>query len=223
MPASADTLSVVVDHAAPNPGERAARHADAVPRVLPFVTIKRIDPRFPSTWGHWWIEVDDQESYGWWPLPCPLGLRRALTGTRGTINGLGARTDGTPTRDPYHGDEPDHCFHPTLVVAKSDDQVRADIRAFASNYVGAWHYQWWWLPRPPQNCRYFQWELFDAVGLVEEPEYLYTHGPGCPFMYPLRSATWRAQDIIAAVFMRARTALRGRRRLESTQAEVASD
>ena len=186
--------------------------------MLPFVAIKRIDPRLPSTWGHWWVELDDRESYGWWPLPCPLGLRRAFTGARGTLNGLGARTDGTPTRDPHHGEEPDHCFHPTLVVAKSDDEVRADIRAFAGNYVGAWRYQWWWLPKPPQNCRYFQWELFDAVGLVEEPQYLYTHGPGCPFMYPFRSVKWRAQDLAAAIYTRARPArLRPARRSEGEQ------
>ncbi len=177
---------------------------DVVPRVLPFVAIKRIDARLPSTWGHWWVEVDGRESYGWWPLPCPLGVGRVITGSRGTLNGLGTATAGTPTRDPYHGDEPDHCFHPTLVVAKSDDQVRADIRAFAHGYVGGFRWAWWWLRKPAESCRTFQWALFEAVGLVEEPEYLYTHGPGCPFMYPFRSVKWRAQDILAAAAARVR-------------------
>jgi len=189
----------------------------SVPRVLPFVAIKRIDPRFPSTWGHWWIEVDGRESYGWWPVPCPLGLRRTITGSHGTLNGLGARTDGSPTRDPYHGDEPDHAFHPTLVATKSDDQVRADIRAFAQSYVGGWCWQWWWLRNRTQNCRIFQWDLFEAVGLVEEPEYLYTHGPGCPFMYPFRCLKWRVQDFVAAI---ARWLARvPRQRVASTQSE----
>lgn len=191
---------------------------DSVPRVLPFVVIKRIDPRFPSTWGHWWIEVDGRESYGWWPVPCPLGLRRTITGSHGTLNGLGARTDGSATRDPYHGDEPDHAFHPTLVAAKSDDQVRADIRAFAQSYAGGWCWQWWWLRNRTQNCRTFQWDLFEAVGLVEEPEYLYTHGPGCPFMYPFRCLKWRVQDFVAAAIARW-LARAPRQRVASTQSE----
>ena len=106
---------------------------------------------------------------------------------------------------------------------KTDDQVRADIRTFATNYVGAWRYQWWWLPKPPQNCRYFQWEMFGAVGLVEEPEYLYTQGPGCPFMYPLRSAKWRLQDTTGAVIRVVRSAFRRRHGAESNQPENASD
>ena len=175
-----------------------AASADAVPRVLPFVVIKRIDARLPNTWGHWWVEVDGRESYGWWPQPCPLALHRVIIGSRGTLNGLGTSMEGTETRDPYHGDEPDHCFHPTLVVAKSDDQVRRDIRTFAHAYVGGFRWGWWWLRQPYESCRTFQWGLFEAVGLVEEPEYLYTHGPGCPFMYPFRSVKWRVQDMLAA-------------------------
>lgn len=172
---------------------------ESVPRVLTFLAIKRIDPRLPSTWGHWWIEVDDEESYGWWPLPCPLPWHRVIMGSRGTLNGLGTKTAGTPTRDPYHGEDPDHCFQPTLVAAKSDDQVRREIRAFAHSHVGGFRWQWWWVRKPTQSCRTFQQELFDAVGLVEEPGYLYTHGPGCPFMYPFRSLKWRVQDLAAAV------------------------
>ena len=212
------------DHSVPNdarslsspvPCVGPAASTGTVPRVLSFVVIKRIDPRLPSTWGHWWVEVDGRESYGWWPLPCPLGLRRVITGSRGTLNALGTATEGTATRDPYHGDEPDHSFHPTLVVAKSDDQVRADIRAFAHGYVGGFRWPWWWLRKPAESCRTFQWGLFKAVGLVEEEEYLYTQGPGCPFMYPFRSVKWRVQDIFAAAAARVRPG-----RLESPPPEA---
>ncbi len=177
--------------------------------MLPFVVVKRIDPRLPSTWGHWWVEIDGEESYGWWPKPCPLGFWRVITGSRGTLNGLGTKTPGTPTRDPYHGDEPDHSYHPTLVVAKSDDQVCAEIRAFAHSYVGGFRWNWWWLRKPAENCRTFQWGLFRAVGLVERPDYLYTHGPGCPFMYPFRSVKWRIEDALVAALRVARR--KGRR------------
>jgi hypothetical protein len=184
----------------PAPAEPDGGDADAVPRVLTWAVVKRIDPRLPNTWGHWWIELDGQESYGWWPTPCPMGWRGAMLGSRGCLNGIGAATEGTATRDAYHGDEPDHWFHPTLLVAKSDEQVRADIRAFAHSYVGDFRWQWWWLRGPAQNCRTFQQEMFETAGLFEEPEYLYTQGPGCPFMFELRSAKWRVLDLLAAAF-----------------------
>lgn len=174
--------------------------APAVPRVLEFAMIKRIDPRLPNTWGHWWIELDGQESYGWWPTPCPMGWRGVLFGCGGTLNGIGTPNGGSATRDAYHGDDPDHCYHPTLVVAKSDEQVRADIRAFAHSYIGGFRWQWWWLREPGENCRTFQWAMFETVGLAEEPEYLHTRGSGCPFMYPFRRARWRAQDLATAAF-----------------------
>jgi len=181
------------------------------PRVLSFAVVKRIDPRLPNTWGHWWIEMDGEESYGWWPTPCPMGWRGALFGSRGVLNGIGTTNGGTATRDAYHGDEPDHWFHPTLIVDKSDDQVRADIRAFAQRYVGGFRWQWWWLRQPAENCRTFQDEMFEAVGLFEEPEYLYARGSGCPFMFPLRRVRWGIVDAVADVGKRGRGWLATRR------------
>ena len=182
----------------------AAAEGTEVPRVLTFAVVKRIDPRLPNTWGHWWIELDGEESYGWWPTPCPMGVRGAAFGTRGCLNGIGTTDGGTRTRDAYHGDEPDHWFHPTLVVAKSDEQVRAEIRAFAQSYAGGFRWQWWWLRQPAENCRTFQQDMFDAVGLFEEPEYLHTQGPGCPFMFQFRRVRWRAEDLVAAAVGRLR-------------------
>ncbi|MEO8687745.1 MAG: hypothetical protein ABI611_05950 [Solirubrobacteraceae bacterium] len=181
-----------------------------VPRVLEFAVVKRIDARLPNTWGHWWIELDNEESYGWWPMPCPMGWRGALLGSRGCLNGTGGPTGGTMTRDAYHGDEPDHRFHPTLVVAKSDDEVRAEIRAIAQSYVGGFRWQWWWLRQPAENCRTFQYEMFEAVGLFEEPQYLYTQGSGCPFMFQVRRVKWRVQDLVVAAASRVRLGRRDR-------------
>ena len=174
--------------------------------------VKRIDPRLLNTWGHWWIELDDDESYGWWPSPCPMGWRGAMLGSDGCLNGIDGDNSGTLTRDAYHGDEPDHWFHPTLIADKSDDQVRAEIRAFAHSYRGGFRWQWWWLRQPADNCRTFQDRMFTAVGLFEEPEYLYTRGSGCPFMYPFRRVKWRTLDALADAAARVRGWLPVRRR-----------
>jgi hypothetical protein len=173
--------------------------------MLTFAVVKRIDPRLLNTWGHWWIELDGEESYGWWPSPCPMGWRGALLGSDGCLNGIGGDNEGTLTRDAYHGEEPDHWFHPTLIVPKTDDQVRAEIRAFAHSYRGGFRWQWWWLRQPADNCRTFQDRMFETVGLYEEPEYLYTRGSGCPFMYPFRRVKWRTLDAIAAVIAQVRS------------------
>src|SRR6266849_4709214 len=100
MPKSAPSARV------PAPAEPHVGDAEAVPRVLTWAVVKRIDPRLPNTWGHWWIELDGQESYGWWPTPCPMGWRGALSGSRGCLNGMDGTGGGSATRDAYHGDEP---------------------------------------------------------------------------------------------------------------------
>jgi hypothetical protein len=181
----------------PKPPDPDAGNAEDGPRVLTWALVKRIDPRLPNTWGHWWIELGGEESYGWWPTPCPMGWKGAMLGSNGCLNGIGTGNGGTPSRDAYHGEESDHWFHPTLVAEKSDDQVRAEIRAFARNHVGGFCWQWPWLRQRECNCRTFQQEMFAAVGLVEKPQYLYTRGPGCPFMYPFRSVKWRTVDALA--------------------------
>ncbi|MGH8432353.1 MAG: hypothetical protein ACREUF_18330 [Solimonas sp.] len=179
---------------------------------MTWAVVKRIDPRLLNTWGHWWIELGDEESYGWWPSPCPMGWRGAMLGSGGCLNGIDGDNGGTLTRDAYHGEEPDHWFHPTLIVDKSDDQVRAETRAFAHSYVGGFRWQWWWLIQPAENCRTFQDALFETVGLFEEPEYLYTRGSGCPFMFPIRRVKWGIIDAVASVIARARSWSPTRRR-----------
>jgi hypothetical protein len=149
------------------------------PRTLRFITVKRINPRVGDTFGHWWIEMDGVESYGWWPARRPVGLRVFLFGTKGTLNGGHAFPDGRPSaRDPHHLDAATHEFHPRLLVRKSDRQVRSEIRAFAESFESKWR----WSARPTtRDCRRFQLALFKSVGL-DDGEYLYTRGPGCPFI-----------------------------------------
>jgi hypothetical protein len=158
---------------------RAFRRPPA-PRTLPYVTLKRINPRLGDTFGHWWLEVDDTESYGWWPDRCPLRVRDFFFGASGTVNGLdGSCRGGTTMTDPHHGEPAQHSVHPTLIARKSDRQVRSDIRAFARSFTGEWRYS----TKPTSNdCRSFQMQLLHAVGLEESPEDRHTRGRGCPFL-----------------------------------------
>jgi hypothetical protein len=158
-----------------------------VPRALDFVTIKRTNPRF-GTFGHWWIEVDGVESYGWWPGRCPLRMRHFLFGGSGALNGTGgACAGGNSYLDPHHRDAAEHEFHPVLTVRRSDRWVRARIRAYATAFDGGWR----WSTKPHTvDCRTFQVRLMDAVGLVEPADQLASRGRGCPFLGLFRTR-WR--------------------------------
>jgi hypothetical protein len=165
----------------------ASSSALGVPRIATFVTVKRNVPLTGRSYGHWWVELDGEESYGWWPGRCPLGLRGIIRGTTGVLNGLGVSCDGTPTRDPNHGLLADYEFHPVLIEARMDDEVRAAIRAFAAGFSGVWR----WSTHPTMNCRMFQLALMDAAGLVDGTGNYHTRGPGCPALIPLRRAAGR--------------------------------
>ncbi len=163
------------------------------PRVLPYVVVKRSSPRLGDTYGHWWVEIDAAESYGWWPQR-GLRLRDYVFGTVGTLNGLGGKIrGGTLTTDPHHLDRAEHSFHPTLVARKSDRRVRAELRRFALGYTGEWR----WSPRArpgDKNCRSFQLGLLEAAGLSDN-DHLFTRGRGCPFLYPFRRARRRLRAV----------------------------
>ncbi|MDQ3570245.1 MAG: hypothetical protein M3396_06410 [Actinomycetota bacterium] len=127
--------------------------APPVPRVLPFVTVKRNAPIFGRSYGHWWVELDGSESYGWWPGRFPLRLQDVLRGCSGVLNG--AESGRETPRDPNHGLPADHEFHPVLVAPLSDDEVRQAVRLFALAFKGEWR----WSTRPTMNCRVFQLDV----------------------------------------------------------------
>lgn len=159
-----------------------AEGAPPSPRAIRFVVVKRNVPQVGRSYGHWWIEVDDAESYGWWPGRSPLRTRDILFGGHGVLNGGGVAIDGAPSRDPNHGLPADYEFHPVLVLTRTDDDVRAAICRFATTFRGGWR----WSTRPTMNCRLFQLALFDAVGLVDGTGNYRTRGGGCPAIAPLR-------------------------------------
>ena len=85
------------------------------------------------------MEVDDAESYGWWPSRCPLRLWDVFVGTTGVLNG--GTVDGVlPDRDPSHGFAADYEFHPVLLVTRTDDELRDHIRRFAHEFSGGWRW-----------------------------------------------------------------------------------
>ncbi len=146
------------------------------------VVVKRNNPRLFDVYGHWWIEIDGEESYGWWPSIRPVGIVRGLRGVRGVLNGQGANPDATATRDPHHGELADHVFHPVRTHTCSDEAVVRDLRRFATTFNGEWR----WSTRPTVNCRSFQLDLLAAAGLTEPAGYEHTRGDGCPFLAPIR-------------------------------------
>ena len=147
-----------------------------VPRVLEYVTVKRNLPLTWRSYGHWWVELDDSESYGWWPAKA-AGIVRLVHGSDGVLNGGASRTV-----DPNHGLPGDHEFHPVLIRQRSDDDVRASIRSFAQSFAGEWR----WSTRPSMNCRLFQLALFDSIGIVDGTGNYHTRGGGCPALAPVR-------------------------------------
>jgi hypothetical protein len=161
----------------------AALRRPPTPRTLSFLTVKRINPRFGDTSGHWWVEVDGVESYGWWPAPRGR-LFTFLFGAKGMLNGGVRFADGRRSaRDPHHRDRAPHEFHPRLVVRKSDRRVRREIRSFADRFEGRWR----WSTKPEtRDCRRFQLALFEAVGL-DDHDHADTRGNGCPFLALFRS------------------------------------
>lgn len=157
------------------------------PRVVEFIVVKRNLPLVGRSYGHWWLEVDGSESYGWWPRRTPLRTRGVLFGVPGVLNGGAVQPDGARRRDPNHGLVGDYEFHPVLMTAHSDDDVRSAIRRFVTTFAGEWR----WSLHPTMNCRLFQLALFDAVGLVDGAGHYSSRGAGCPILAPLRRLTTR--------------------------------
>ena len=158
--------------------------APVEPRVIDWIEVKRNVPLLGRSYGHWWIELHGNESYGWWPNSSPLRLRDVFRGTQGVLNAGNTHPDGIAL-DPNHGLVGDYQFHPVLLRPSDDEQLVADIRKFSAEFEGAWQ----WSTRITMNCRLFQLELFDAVGLVDGTGNYHTRGNGCPALARARRVT----------------------------------
>lgn len=152
-----------------------------VTRIVDFITVKRNIALAGRSYGHWWVEFDNDESYGWWPSRS-VRLDQLFRGVPGVLNGIGLHPDATDTRDPNHGLPADFEFHPVLVRDLTDEQVRLSVRSFVESFEGGWR----WSTRQTMNCRMFQLAMFDAVGLVDGTGNYHTRGSGCPALAPIR-------------------------------------
>jgi hypothetical protein len=131
------------------------------------IVMKRKDIDFggDDKYGHWWTELNGNESYGWWPKyplgPLPGSAWKTLTGVEGELNGQTTH-GGTPTLDPHHGDPADEVFHPTIIDPSKPETTAIDeCRSFATSYSGEWRWTLGW----GQNCHTFQEQMMEKVGL----------------------------------------------------------
>jgi hypothetical protein len=141
----------------------------AVKRVMITLVIKRIHiqgllkaargDKSDLEYGHWWIEIDGRQSYGWWPAN-PVGMWDTFTGTPGVLNGQGYY-NGSPTRDPKHTTDAEEMFHPCVLSGQSAIAIKAAIRAFATGYSGSWSWPW------GQNCHSFQEAMMERCHLTK--------------------------------------------------------
>ena len=141
------------------------------------VVVKRNNPTLLDVYGHWWVEIDEVESYGWWPAVRPVPVAKAVRGVPGALKGFGVPHGSSPTVDPRHGELADHAFHPVTRGDHSDDQIVSAIRHFAAAFDGGWR----WSIRPTINCRSFQADLLTAADLVVPDGYAHTGGAGARF------------------------------------------
>lgn len=120
----------------------------------------------------------------------PGRAHAAADGHWRVLNGVGLLgRGGTRLRDAQHGQPAVHAFHPVLVEAVSDEEVRLRLRAHARGYRGAW--RWAWTSCHEHDiCRSFQDGLLRAAGLTEGPEHLARRGQGCLLLCRPRTPRW---------------------------------
>lgn len=133
-------------------------------RTFDFITIK-LRGRGVE---HWWIEIDDNESYGWWPVreatdAGDAAWNHGIVGVPGELNAVSRPSlGGSATRDPHHGHSAPETFHPYAIARSagySEDDVRERIRRFARSFRGDYS-----IVAGP-NCHTFIQGLMRSVGL----------------------------------------------------------
>ena len=113
-------------------------------------------------YGHWWVELGPNESYGWWPSK-GVGLSETIFGVPGDLNGQ-STFGGTSTMDPHHGDRSKgvNVFKVILPKGKTEEEIKQAIRDYAKNYSGNWSWP------TGQNCHSFQEGFIKKLGLKLE-------------------------------------------------------
>ena len=136
-------------------------------RQVSSVCVKRLHPRVrPFDIGHWWFELGDDESYGWWP---EHGITRTDFVLRREVPGIlnGSVTLAVLSIDGKHGVDGDEEFYP--LVAKDDRrsnlQIMECLRGFAREFGNKNKpiYKW------GQDCHTFQEEALSHCDLIIPP------------------------------------------------------
>ncbi|MCW7540674.1 RHS domain-containing protein [Aquabacterium sp. A7-Y] len=121
---------------------------------------KDIDLSAEDKYGHWWVELGRNESYGWWPSK-GVSLTETVLGVPGDLNGQ-RRFGGTPTRDPHHGDRSRgvNVFDVYSNDNRSSEEIQNQVRDFAKKYNGQWSWP------GGQNCHTFQEKMLKELNLT---------------------------------------------------------
>ncbi|MFI8416560.1 hypothetical protein ACQKDS_08910 [Serratia sp. NPDC078593] len=133
------------------------------------ITVLRILPcthLLSKNWdlfGHSWVELGEDESYGWWPAWPKnrflfIGM---LFGVPGDLNGQRILC-GTPTKDPHHRDR-----SPGVIVydlycndRRTAEEIKNQIRHSVQHHQGAWRWPF------GLCCHSFQQKMFKDLNLI---------------------------------------------------------
>ncbi len=116
-------------------------------------------------YGHWWVMLNRDESYGWWP-DRQVDIWNTLTSVPGILNGQPPEPfGGTATTDPHHSDIADISIQ-TYVISheRTIAEIITAVRNFANSYSGTWSWPF------GQNCHRFQDSMVNSVRLIKEDE-----------------------------------------------------
>ncbi|WP_299999697.1 DUF6156 family protein [uncultured Cedecea sp.] len=109
-------------------------------RLLPLTNIFSEDR---DIYGHSWIELGENESYGWWPN-WPAGchvLKGMLLGVPGDLNGQSILC-GTSKIDPHHHDRSKGVV--IFDLYRNDYRTSEEIKKEIRNYVKCHEGKWQW-------------------------------------------------------------------------------
>ena len=131
----------------------------------------RIDPVFhlnpeKRQYGHWWIEISEDESYGFWPYGPVSGLRDTLFGVKGEVNAPAFCP--SPTEDLHHGDTTKNSKSlREFDVWAPDDTDEHDLANAVRSFAGQFRARWAWpaTPLTGENCHSFQDKLLRQFNL----------------------------------------------------------
>jgi len=141
-----------------------ASSGDGEPTLVPVEGVveyrKNISLTGDDKYGHWWTELSDEESYGWWPEDQPSAWG-TLTGVDGVLNGQGT-FGGTSTRDPHQGDRAKSVVAYQVYASSgyTAEQVKQMIRDYANSYSGSWSWPF------GKNCHSFQKNMNRTLGFT---------------------------------------------------------